>query len=98
MVVSRFACGAACRDGGTACPGQAPAPRVSTFSPLPLGGEGPGGEGVNALKPQITQRCPQVSREGAARGVVVAQCFQRRDVKCKRTGAGLPPPHPARPG
>jgi hypothetical protein len=76
-------------------PELAPASRVSTFSPLPLGGEGPGGEGVNALKPQTTQRCPQVSREGPGRRVVVAQCFQRRDVNCKRTGAGPPPPHPA---
>ena len=28
--------------------------------------------------------------------MVVAQCFQRRGVNCKRTGAGPPPPHPAR--
>src|SRR5208337_5120861 len=58
---------------------------------------GAGGEGVNALKPQTTQGCPQVSREGAGRRVVVARCFQRRDVNCKWTGAGPPPPHPAPP-
>ena len=27
--------------------------------------------------------------------MVVAQCFRHRGVNCKRTGAGLPPPHPA---
>jgi hypothetical protein len=62
---------------------------------LSLGGRSGGGEGVNALKPQTTQRCPQVSREGAGRRVVVAQCFQRRGVNCKRTGADPPPPDPA---
>ena len=47
------------------------------------GRNGPGVEGVNALKPQTTQRCPQVSRKGAGRRVVVAQYFQRRGVNCK---------------
>ena len=63
-------------------------------SPPPPWGEGPG-EGVNAVKPETTQRCPQVSGENAGRRVVVAQCFQRRVVSCKRTGPGSRPPQPA---
>ena len=60
-------------------------PALSSFYilPSPPWGSGAGGEGINALKPQTTQRCPQVFREGAGRRVVVAQCFQRRDVNCK---------------
>jgi len=51
-----------------------PRPWVCTFSPLPLGDEGPGGEGVQAVKPKRIQR--------AGRRVVVAQpkqAISRRD-------------------
>jgi len=66
------------------------------FTQAPLGERGRGGEGVNTLKPQTTQRCPQVSREGAGRRVVLAQYFQRRGVNCKRTTTpSLGPPRPA---
>jgi hypothetical protein len=54
-----------------------------------------GGEGVDGVKPETTQRCPQVSGECAGRRVVVAHCFQRRVVSCKGTGDPLTRPAPA---
>ena len=83
-VLSQFECSATSSGG----------PSSFNILPSPPWGRGVGGEGVNALKPETAQPCPQVSGENAGRRVVVAQCFQRSGVNCKRRGAG-PPPRPA---
>ncbi len=50
-------------------------------SPLPLGGEGPGGEGVNAVKPETTQRRRQ--RRSLARSEV--QIGRARELRRNQT-------------